>query len=97
MAAAAMHSMIPPPLRSNGPKQDTETGVNQREEQGRIVLPWQHDLQSPKGPISISDIVDRSQLGHSANLRVEDFDMLTTLGTGTRQSRHYESLAADSG
>jgi hypothetical protein len=104
MAAAALHHMIPHPLRSNGPNQDTEslhgpavTGVNQREEQGRIVVPWQQDHESPRGPISISDIVDHNQLGHSASLRVEDFDLLKTLGTGARRSRDCETLVADSG
>lgn len=72
-----MHHIIPHTLRSNGPKKESESSHSGTSGSG---APWRQQ-ESPK-PISISEIVDHNQLGHSARLRVDDFELIKTLGTG---------------
>ena len=111
MAAAAMQRLIPHSLRhndSNGEKGsksrrdddrmhvDSEQTIRQREDEKQFISHWE-DEKRPLNPDEVNQNPEDKRLGHSSRaLRVDDFDLVKTLGTGTacRNTLRHGSLSA---
>lgn len=66
---------------ANGPPEDEET-MQRREQEKRSISQWE-DLKRPLSPSQIAADPSRKKVGHSMSyLRVEDFALVKTLGTG---------------
>lgn len=93
MAAAAMHAHLPstggiPILGSNAPARSGSAPGERREEEKAFVAQFDNEPRS-LSPKLIAEDPKNKKLGISSKkLRLQDFELLKTLGTG--QSRSYD-------
>lgn len=87
MAAAAMHAHLPstggiPILGSNAPPRGGLSPGERREDEKAFVAQFDNDPR-PLSPKLIAEDPKNKKLGMSSkNLRLQDFELLKTLGTG---------------
>ena len=84
MAAAAVLKKVVSPLRSSGtaPTQSAPHDDEKEEEEKRFLAQYK-DNERPLPPSQIAQDPESKQLGQSSSqLRVEDFELIKTLGTG---------------
>jgi len=87
MAAAAMHAHLPstggiPILGSNAPARSGSASGERREKEKAFIAKFDNDPR-PLSPKLIADDPKNKKLGVSSkSLRLQDFELLKTLGTG---------------
>lgn len=88
MAAAAMHAHLPstgglPILSTNAPARSGSAAGERREEEKGFIAQFDKDPR-PLSPRLIAEDPKNKKLGMSSkHLRLQDFELLKTLGTGT--------------
>ena len=91
MAAAAVLKKVISPLRSSGaaPTQPAPHDDEKEEEEKGFVAQYKQNEQ-PLPPSQIAQDPESKSLGHSSSqLRVRDFELIKTLGTGMALHFHY--------
>ena len=91
MAAAAVLKKVISPLRSSNdaPTQPAPHDDEKEEEEKRFLAQYK-DNEHPLPPSQIAQDPESKGLGQSSSqLRVEDFELIKTLGTGIALRFHY--------
>lgn len=106
MATAAMHRLISHGLgehkshdnadaKPNAQPESNEVDMADREDEKQFIANWEEEKR-PLKPEEIEQDPEHKRLGHSSSsLRVEDFNLVKTLGTGMDThvwARHYGRL-----
>lgn len=83
MAAAAMHHVLPDVLAHRNTEQDESPQDGSRSEEDRADVARLEADKRPLKPQEISQQPEEKEFGRSRAMRLDDFDLLKTLGTGS--------------
>ena len=90
MAAAAVLKKVISPLRSSGAAPTQPAPHDDEKEEEKVFVAQYKQNEQPLPPSQIAQDPESKSLGHSSSqLRVRDFELIKTLGTGMSLRFHY--------